>query len=59
MSEPTTLDELYDVIHAFTFNDPDGNGKDDTFGLAMAADIAVKLEFHSMVVAMGGGNREQ
>lgn len=56
LSEPTTLDELYNVIHAFTFNDPDGNGKDDTFGLAMAADIAVKLQFHSMVIAMGGGN---
>ena len=29
---PTTLDELYDVLHAFTFNDPDGDGKDDTYG---------------------------
>ena len=56
LEEPKTIDELYNVIHAFTFDDPDGNGKDDTFGLAMAADIAVKLEFHSMVIAMGGGN---
>jgi putative aldouronate transport system substrate-binding protein len=29
---PTTLDELYKVLYAFTFNDPDGNGKKDTVG---------------------------
>ena len=29
---PTTLDELYDVCYAFAFKDPDGNGKDDTYG---------------------------
>lgn len=30
---PTTLDELHDVMYAFTYNDPDGNGIDDTYGL--------------------------
>jgi putative aldouronate transport system substrate-binding protein len=29
---PTNLDELYEVAKAFTEKDPDGNGKDDTFG---------------------------
>jgi len=29
---PTNLDELYDVCYAFTFKDPDGNGKHDTYG---------------------------
>lgn len=29
---PTTLDELYDVMYAFTYNDPDGNGRNDTWG---------------------------
>lgn len=29
---PTTIDELYDVMYAFTYNDPDGNGKNDTYG---------------------------
>lgn len=33
MSEPTTLDELHDLLYAFTYNDPDGNGKDDTYGI--------------------------
>jgi len=33
LAMPTTLDELYNVLYAFTYNDPDGNGKDDTYGL--------------------------
>jgi len=32
MEVPTNLDELYEVSKAFTESDPDGNGKDDTFG---------------------------
>ena len=35
LEKPTTLDELYEVIRAFTLNDPDGNGMNDTYGLAM------------------------
>lgn len=30
---PTNLDEFEEVLRAFTFEDPDGNGKDDTYGL--------------------------
>lgn len=30
---PTTLDELDDVLYAFTNDDPDGNGVNDTYGL--------------------------
>ncbi|MFQ9151073.1 MAG: hypothetical protein ACLR6B_05460 [Blautia sp.] len=30
---PKTLEEYHEVLKAFTFNDPDGNGKDDTYGL--------------------------
>lgn len=29
---PKTLDEYMEVMKAFTFKDPDGNGKDDTYG---------------------------
>ena len=29
---PETLEEQHDVLYAFVHNDPDGNGKDDTFG---------------------------
>ena len=31
---PTTLDELHDVLYAFTYNDPDGDGVDNTYGVA-------------------------
>lgn len=30
---PTTIDELFAVAKAFTEKDPDGNGKNDTYGL--------------------------
>lgn len=33
MEVPTTLEEYYDLMVAFTKNDPDGNGQDDTFGM--------------------------
>ena len=36
LSMPTNLDELYDVLYAFTYNDPDGNGVDDTYGITSA-----------------------
>ena len=32
---PTTMEELKEVAHAFTYDDPDGNGKNDTYGLAL------------------------
>ncbi|WP_422658805.1 hypothetical protein ACK8P5_24645 [Paenibacillus sp. EC2-1] len=33
LKQPTTLDELHAVLNAFANNDPDQNGKKDTFGL--------------------------
>lgn len=30
---PETLDDLYDVLHAFTYDDPNQSGQDDTVGL--------------------------
>lgn len=44
LSMPTTLDELYDVLYAFTYNDPDGNGKNDTYGYGayVEADATLK-----------------
>lgn len=31
---PTTIDELHELFKRFTFNDPDQNGKDDTYGFS-------------------------
>ncbi|MFD0677422.1 MULTISPECIES: extracellular solute-binding protein [unclassified Paenibacillus] len=33
LKEPKTTEELYQVLKAFTFNDPDKNGKNDTYGI--------------------------
>lgn len=38
MAVPETTDELMQVIQAFTEQDPDGNGIDDTFGIALSGD---------------------
>jgi putative aldouronate transport system substrate-binding protein len=36
---PVTLDEYYEVIKAFTLEDPDGNGKNDTYGLTLGENL--------------------
>ena len=33
LKEPQTVDDLYTIAKAFTEQDPDGNGKKDTYGL--------------------------
>ncbi len=35
LERPTTVEEMYEVGLAFTYDDPDGNGIDDTYGLIM------------------------
>lgn len=36
---PTTMDELLEVMRAFTYDDPDGNGEDDTYGTGFSRDF--------------------
>jgi ABC-type glycerol-3-phosphate transport system substrate-binding protein len=36
LKTPTTPEELLEVAKAFTFNDPDGNGQNDTYGFTSA-----------------------
>lgn len=35
LQAPQTTDELYTVAKAFTDNDPDQNGKNDTYGIQL------------------------
>lgn len=35
IDEPKTIEDMYDMMYQFTYNDPDGNGKDDTYGLSL------------------------
>lgn len=38
---PETFDELYEVAKAFTENDPDGNGQNDTVGIVTAYQLSL------------------
>ncbi|KAB1440078.1 extracellular solute-binding protein [Candidatus Galacturonibacter soehngenii] len=35
LSAPTTIEDVYNMMYQFTYGDPDGNGVDDTYGLAL------------------------
>lgn len=39
LGKPATIDELFEVMRAFTYDDPDGNGLGDTIGLADRNDL--------------------
>ncbi|RHP33938.1 extracellular solute-binding protein [Lachnotalea sp. AF33-28] len=32
---PKTIEDVYNMAYQFTYGDPDGNGKDDTYGISM------------------------
>lgn len=51
LQEPKSIDDLYQVIKAFTLNDPDTNGKHDTIGLA---EYGALSGFGAMLVYHGG-----
>ncbi|MCR5716834.1 MAG: ABC transporter substrate-binding protein [Lachnospiraceae bacterium] len=37
LPENATPDDVYNMLYAFTYNDPDGNGVDDTIGMEMTS----------------------
>ncbi len=41
---PVTLDDYMNVMKAFTYNDPDGNGKNDTYGFGAFLEIRKNSE---------------
>ncbi len=47
---PETWDELNDVLKAFTFDDPDGNGKDDTVGITLPFDTAYEFDYYNRLI---------
>ena len=51
LSVPQTLAEFEKVIYAFTFNDPDGNGIQDTYGLSSEGMNVVFGAFGQIVFA--------
>lgn len=58
-SQPKTIDEFYKMAKLFTENDPDGNGKDDTFGFAYIDDADKESAFaglNTLAVGFGAPN---
>ncbi len=43
LSAPETVDEFFEMAKAFTEEDPDGNGKEDTIGIADRGDLEYGL----------------
>ncbi|WP_454190481.1 extracellular solute-binding protein [Paenibacillus sp. Marseille-Q7038] len=41
LEAPISMQELIKIAEAFTFEDPDGNGKNDTFGIALNKDLPI------------------
>ncbi|MEK3914852.1 extracellular solute-binding protein [Paenibacillus sp. FSL H7-0331] len=56
LKEPKTPEELYTVLKAFTHDDPDRNGKNDTLGMAEYKDIESYLMPH-MAAIFGAPNK--
>ncbi|WJH32192.1 extracellular solute-binding protein [Paenibacillus sp. CC-CFT747] len=50
---PETLDEFEKAVYAFAKNDPDGNGKKDTYGLTGTATSTWSAGFYSIFGAYG------
>jgi putative aldouronate transport system substrate-binding protein len=50
LAVPTTWDEYVKVLRAFTFNDPDRNGKNDTVGLAMPFQSGWEFDYYNRFI---------
>lgn len=44
---PTTWDEYYNVLRAFTYDDPDGNGVKDTMGLTLPFQTGFEFDYYN------------
>jgi putative aldouronate transport system substrate-binding protein len=51
MKLPKTIDEFYTAVKAFTLNDPDGNGKADTYGMTSSGVWNIQDIFQSFDAA--------
>jgi len=54
LSAPETMEELYNMAYAFTYDDPDGNGIDDTYGITLSKNMEA---LDILQAYFGGGNR--
>lgn len=52
---PKTVDDFYNVAYAFAHNDPDGNGKNDTYGFNMNEHYIIDKMFGSELFIIENG----
>ncbi len=52
---PETIDDLYNVLRAFTYDDPDQNGEDDTYGMIVTTYLEGPLD--NLAIWMGAPNQ--
>ncbi len=55
LEEPKTIDDLYNVLKAFTEQDPDGNGQNDTYGMIVTDYLDGPL--NNIAIWMGAPNQ--
>jgi putative aldouronate transport system substrate-binding protein len=56
LSEPKTIDDFYKMLVAFRDRDPDGNGKNDTYGMVVPYVKNNPIVFKNMLPWFGGPN---
>lgn len=50
LAEPKSMQDIIKIAEAFTFNDPDGNGEQDTYGISLNKDLPINgflLGYHA------------
>ncbi|MEC0134998.1 extracellular solute-binding protein [Paenibacillus odorifer] len=50
LAEPTSMQDIIKIAEDFTFKDPDGNGKQDTYGISLNKDLPINaflLGYHA------------
>lgn len=53
MGIPGNVNELYEILHAFTYKDPDGNGIMDSYGTAITRRTTSLITFKDIFEAFG------
>ncbi len=52
LKQPTNWDEYYNVLKAFTKNDPDGNGVNDTIGLTIPFQTGWEFDYYNRTIML-------
>lgn len=57
LQQPNSVEDLYNIAKAFTLDDPDKNGKNDTYGLSLSDDNLINDAMYVLETGLGGFNQ--